>query len=177
MNVTVTGDLDMLTSTIAAIGGGDVNVTSLAGSMDFGSEELFGTSRQLGFGVFTSGPGNVNVTAADAVDVDGSRIAAFDGGNVFVESLDGNVDAGSGGASITGVVTSFVNLSPARPATIRRMFLAAAFLPIRSRIRQRCRGDPAGKYHGAQPKATSSPASVAFFRSAQREFAAGRPLI
>jgi filamentous hemagglutinin family protein len=109
INVTVTGDLDMLTSTIAAIGGGNVNVTSLNGSMDLGSEELFGTSRQLGFGVFTSGAGNVNVTADQDVDVDGSRIAAFDGGDVFVESLNGDVNAGSGGATITGVVTTFVN--------------------------------------------------------------------
>ena len=36
VNVTVSGDLDMLTSTIATIGGGDVNVISTGGSMDLG---------------------------------------------------------------------------------------------------------------------------------------------
>jgi len=35
----------MLTSTIAALGGGDVNVTSVAGAMDLGSQELFSTVR------------------------------------------------------------------------------------------------------------------------------------
>jgi hypothetical protein len=72
LNVTVTGAdpnattsaLNMLTSTIAAVGGGDVNVTCTAGSMNLGSQELFNTKRQVGFGVFTSGnKGNVNVTA------------------------------------------------------------------------------------------------------------------
>jgi hypothetical protein len=41
--------------------------------------------------------------------VDGSRIAAYNGGNITVESTDGNVNAGSGGASITGVSVSFIN--------------------------------------------------------------------
>jgi filamentous hemagglutinin family protein len=109
VNVTITGDLDMLTSTIAALGGGAVNVTSLTGAMDLGSQDLFGTQRQVGFGIFTSGAGDVNVTAQGDIDVDGSRIAAYDGGNITVESTDGNVNAGAGGATITGVGVSFIN--------------------------------------------------------------------
>ena len=99
----------MLTSTIATLGGGDVNVTSLTGSMDLGSEALPGTSQQVGFGVFSAGPGNVNVTAEGDVDVDGSRIAAYDGGNITVESQSGSVNAGAGGATISGVAVSYVN--------------------------------------------------------------------
>ena len=109
INIRVEGDLTMETSTIAAIGGGNVNVTSVAGSMDLGSEELFNKSRQVGFGVFTSGSGDVNVLAAGDVNVDGSRIAAFNGGSVDVESLHGNVNAGSGGATITGAVVTYVD--------------------------------------------------------------------
>ena len=45
-----------------------------------------------------SGGGNINVVAGGDVNVDGSRIAAYDGGNVFVESLRGNVNAGTGGS-------------------------------------------------------------------------------
>ena len=101
--------LDMLTSTIAAIGGGDVNVTSTGGSMDLGSEALYNTSRQVGFGVFTSGGGNVNVTAQGDVKIDGSRVATYNGGNIFVESLTGNVDVGTGGATFTGVGLSLVD--------------------------------------------------------------------
>jgi len=109
LNVTVSGDLNMLTSTIATLGGGDVNVTSTGGSMDLGSEEVFNQTRQVGFGVYTAGPGNVNVTALGDVDIDGSRIAAYDGGNITVESLDGNVDVGTGGATQSGVYFSYVN--------------------------------------------------------------------
>ena len=109
VNVTVTGDLDMLTSTIAAIGGGDVNVTSTGGSMDLGSQELFNTLRQVGFGIFTSGKGNVNVTAFGDINVDGSRIATFNGGNIFIESLTGSVNAGSGGATYNGVGVTYVD--------------------------------------------------------------------
>jgi filamentous hemagglutinin family protein len=106
---TTTSSLDMLTSTIAAIGGGDVNVTSTGGSMDLGSQELFGSSRQVGFGIFTSGKGNVNVTALGSVDINGSRIAAFNGGNVSVESQQGTVNVGSGAATPNGVVVTYVN--------------------------------------------------------------------
>jgi filamentous hemagglutinin family protein len=106
---TTTSSLDMLTSTIAAIGGGDVNVTSTGGSMDLGSQELFNTPRQVSFGVFTSGNGNVNVTALGDVNIDGSKIAAFDGGNVSVESQQGTVNVGSGAETPNGVVVTYVN--------------------------------------------------------------------
>jgi len=110
VNVNVAGNLDLLTSTIAAIGGGDVNVSSTGGSLDLGSQELFNTKRQVGFGVFTSGNhGNVNVTALGDIDINGSRIAAFNGGNVFVESLQGTVNVGSGGNTYTGVGVSYVD--------------------------------------------------------------------
>ena len=126
LNVTVTADqtgtevvdgttilphnsLDMLTSTIAALGGGDVNLTSTDGSMDLGSQALFNTSRQVGFGVFTSDGGNVNVVAQGDINIDGSRVATYNGGNIFVESLAGNVDVGSGGDTSTGVGVSFID--------------------------------------------------------------------
>ena len=109
INLRVEGDLTMETSTIAALGGGNVNLTSVAGSMDLGSQELFNNQRQIGFGVFTSGIGDVNVVAAGDVNVDGSRIAAFNGGSVNVESLHGSVNAGSGGATITGAGVSYVD--------------------------------------------------------------------
>ena len=100
----------MLTSTIAAIGGGDVNVTSTGGSMDLGSQELFGNElREVGFGIINSGNGSVNVTALGDIDINGSRIASYNGGNIFIESLQGNVNAGSGGATYIGVPVSYVD--------------------------------------------------------------------
>jgi len=110
LNVTVSGNLDMLTSTIAVIGmGGNVNVISTGGFMNLGSQELFNTSRQVGFGIFTSGRGNVDVTALGDIDIAGSRIATYNGGNIYIESLEGTVNVGTGGDTYTGVSVSFVN--------------------------------------------------------------------
>jgi len=109
LNVTVAGTLDMLTSTIAVLGGGDLNVTSTGGSMDLGSQELFGSQREIGFGVFNSGSGDVHVTALGDININGSRIASYNGGDIFVKSLEGNVNAGSGGTQFTGVGVSYVD--------------------------------------------------------------------
>ncbi len=109
LNVTVSGDLDMLTSTIAALGGGDVNVTSTGGSMDLGSPELGAGATTLTLGIYTAGVGNVNVIALGDVNIDGSRIAAFNGGNIFVESTEGNVEVGSGGNQLNHLNYDYVN--------------------------------------------------------------------
>lgn len=111
VNVLVDGDLNMLTSTIASLGGGSVNVT--AGSLDLGSVELAERSTgaaPLAFGIYTAWSGDVNVTATSGdVNINGSRIAAYDGGNVFITALAGNVNAGSGGAIAATVYDSFVD--------------------------------------------------------------------
>jgi filamentous hemagglutinin family protein len=109
LNVTVDGDLSMLTSTIATMGGGDVNVNS-GGAMDLGSQDLFGNpQRQIGFGIYSTGRGNVNVSAVGDIDINGSRIASYNGGNISVESLTGDVNAGSGGANFIQVGVSYVD--------------------------------------------------------------------
>ena len=103
VNGVTTPSLNMPSSTIAALGGGDVNVTSTGGSMDLGSQYLVQfegqimTRDNLGLGIYTSGGGNVNVTALGDINVDSSRIATFDGGDISIESFTGDVNAGSGG--------------------------------------------------------------------------------
>jgi filamentous hemagglutinin family protein len=109
VNVNVAGDLSLLTSTIAALGGGDVNVSSTSGSMDLGSQELFNVQRGVGLGVYTSGRGNVNVTAFGDINIDGSRVAAYNGGNLAIKSLTGNVNAGSGGTTFVSVPVTYVD--------------------------------------------------------------------
>lgn len=98
VDVTVAGNLEMLTSRIASMYGGDVTVTA-GGSMDLGSPELPPGVNADGYGIFTTGGSDVNVTASGDVNIDGSRIATFNGGNIFVESYDGDVEVGSGGNS------------------------------------------------------------------------------
>lgn len=111
LDVTVTGDLNMQSSTIATLGGGDLSVLSTGGNLDLGIEGIVNEGRQVGYGVFTSGPGNVSVTAFGDVNIDGSRIATYDGGNIFVESDTGNVDCGSAGDTYSGVLVDYVNSS------------------------------------------------------------------
>ncbi len=102
IDITLKNDLDMFTSTIATLFGGDVNVTSTGGKLNLGSQDLFGQSR-FAFGIYSSGQGDVHVTAARDINIEGSRIAAYNGGDVFVKSLDGNVNVGSGGNSYVNV--------------------------------------------------------------------------
>ncbi len=101
---TTTSSLTMPSSTIAALGGGSVTVNSTGGTMDLGSQSLLpfeasimNDNGQIGLGIYTSGGGNVNVTALGTINIDSSRIATFDGGNIFIQSLTGDINAGSGG--------------------------------------------------------------------------------
>ncbi|MGA2246108.1 MAG: filamentous hemagglutinin N-terminal domain-containing protein [Verrucomicrobiota bacterium] len=111
INVTTSGNLDLTATTIANGGlSGGIDV-SVGGTLDVG-----GTASALGSasapkGIFTTSGGNVNVTAVGDVDVDGSRIAAFNGGNVDVTSQTGDVNAGTGGQGT--VVLNALQLDPA----------------------------------------------------------------
>jgi len=57
------------------------------------------------------------VTAQEDVDIGGARIATFNGGNVFVTSLDGNVNAGNGANAILIVPIIFFNPALGRLAS------------------------------------------------------------
>lgn len=103
INVTLSGDLTMISSRIASFYGGDVNVTSTGGSLNLGSQEILGSSSGLALGVYTAGHSDVNVTAFGDVEINGSRIAAYNGGEINVESTHGNVDIGSGGTALVRV--------------------------------------------------------------------------
>jgi hypothetical protein len=109
LNVTVGGDINMLSSTIATLGGGDVNVTSTGGSIDLGSQNLVDEAREVGFGIFSAAQGDVSVSTFKDIDIGGSRIAAYDGGNIFVESLTGDINVGSGGDSFNPVELSYTD--------------------------------------------------------------------
>jgi filamentous hemagglutinin family protein len=110
VHVNVTGDLDMVTSTIASMYGGNVSVNSIGGQLNLGSQDLFTDSR-FAFGIYTSGHSDVRVTAAGDINIQSSRIAAYNGGDVFVESTDGDVNVGSGGNRY--VLVPLVSFNPA----------------------------------------------------------------
>src|SRR5208337_3285714 len=98
------GDLDMYSSSIASLNGGNIYINSdgdiNAGSADFSVNTLGAR------GIYTTGQGNVDVYAEGNIDVNGSRIANYDlpradgsttpGGSVTVLSWNGDINAGDG---------------------------------------------------------------------------------
>ena len=107
--------LDMLSSRIASWYGGDVTVVS-GGSMNLGTQEVVPSAGTFAYGIFTidmnigpTGHGNVTVEAQGDININGSRIAAFNGGNVTVTSDGGDVNVGSGGNSFADVDMIYVD--------------------------------------------------------------------
>ncbi|MFO1488229.1 MAG: filamentous hemagglutinin N-terminal domain-containing protein [Verrucomicrobiota bacterium] len=84
-------------------------------------------------GIFTTSGGAVSVTAGNDVNVNGSRIAAYNGGNLTVTSLHGDVNAGAGGSGFVSLQA--LQLNPrtgqltAIPATIPGSGILATTLP------------------------------------------------
>jgi hypothetical protein len=80
-------------------------------------------------GIYTSDQGDVTVIADGDIDLNGSRIATYNGGNVTVESLDGNINAGTGGAGFVSMtayqeVASRSGAAAGQPPTAIGLFLA-----------------------------------------------------
>jgi len=101
IEVKVTGDISLLTSTIASIYGGDVTVKSGGATyLSQGDFALIPPGANMAYGIWTSGHSDVSVVAGQDIDIGGARIATFNGGNVFVRSDYGSVNAGNGANSI-----------------------------------------------------------------------------
>ena len=108
IHVNLAGKLDMYSSSIASLNGGNAYVNA-DGNINVGSAE-FNVSTLNVRGIYTTGQGNVAVYAGGNIDVNGSRIAAYDvrptagsatvtpGGSVTVVSRHGNINAGNGGS-------------------------------------------------------------------------------
>jgi filamentous hemagglutinin family protein len=107
INVNLSGNLDMFSTTISSIAGGDVTVNA-GGSINVGSS-FFSGNDGVARGIFTVDKADVTVIATGDINVSGSRIATYDGGNVTVESLQGNVDAGTGGHGSVAVEKVYVD--------------------------------------------------------------------
>jgi hypothetical protein len=132
LNVTLGGNLEMFSTKIASLNGGDITVVA-EGSVNVGSR-TFTASDANARGIFTVDPSDVTVIARGNIDVNGSRIAGYDGGNVTVRSLEGNVDAGTGGSgsatveklSVDPLTRQILTYSPTIPGS---GILATTFPP------------------------------------------------
>jgi filamentous hemagglutinin family protein len=112
VNVNVTGDISLLTSTIASIYGGGVSVNCGGGLyLSQGNFALIPAGQTVCYGIFTSGDSDVTVVAGQNINIGGARIGTFNGGNVFVESEHGSVNAGNGANSV--LVVPVISLDPA----------------------------------------------------------------
>jgi filamentous hemagglutinin family protein len=96
INLDLTGNLTMYSSAVSSLNGGSINIFA-GGNVIAGSSD-FTVNSAAARGIYTAGQGDVTVIANGDINVAGSRIAAYDGGNVTVESLNGNIDAGNGGS-------------------------------------------------------------------------------
>lgn len=94
ISVTANGNLTMFSSSIASENGGNISVDA-TGTVSLGSS-LFSVNTLGARGIYTTSGGDVSVIGGGDIDVNGSRIATYNGGDITVESLDGNVNAGSG---------------------------------------------------------------------------------
>jgi filamentous hemagglutinin family protein len=103
INITTPGNLEMTSTSIhnqGYLGGINLNV---GGSLDVGGQDTaFGNAGDPK-GIYTESGGDVSVLVNGDVNVDSSRIAAYNGGNVTIESLNGNVNAGTGGNGFVNV--------------------------------------------------------------------------
>ena len=133
LNVTTLGDLSMTSTKISNESlGGNVDVT-VGGALNVGDQFSTLGDPTLPKGIYTTGGGNVTVTAQGDVDINGSRIATYDGGNIAVESQTGDVNAGTGGAGYVAftalqldpLTDSLINI----PATIPGSGIVATTVP------------------------------------------------
>jgi len=107
INVNLVGDLNMFSTTISCVNGGNISVAA-GGNVNLGST-YFTANDAVARGIFSTDGGNVSVVDNGDVNINGSRIAAYDGGNVTVESLFGNVNVGTGGQGSAAVEEIYVN--------------------------------------------------------------------
>ncbi|MGA2176872.1 MAG: filamentous hemagglutinin N-terminal domain-containing protein [Verrucomicrobiota bacterium] len=133
LTINVSGNVDMTSSKIAdegLLGGLQLTVGH---TLDVGGQFTTFGDPNAAKGIFTTSGGGISITAGGDVNVDGSRIATYDGGNINIRSTTGDVNAGSGGVGY--VTMEGLELNPhtgklvAIPATIAGSGILATTLP------------------------------------------------
>ncbi|HAM73845.1 MAG TPA: hypothetical protein DCM86_19615 [Verrucomicrobiales bacterium] len=107
LDIDLAGDFDALSSSVTSRYGGDIHLTS-GGRINVGSQELTSDSG-VPRGIVSLWAGNIDVRAHGDIEVNGSRIATYDGGNIHLYSETGSVDAGKGGSGFVIVEKPYVD--------------------------------------------------------------------
>ena len=107
ININLDGDLDMISTTISSIAGGEITVNAL-GRIKVGAR-VYQARNNAVRGIFTTVKANISVITGGDITLDGSRIAAYDGGNIFVSSLAGSFDDALPGSDPLNITKVFGN--------------------------------------------------------------------
>lgn len=105
LDIAVGGDLEMTRSSIETDNGASIAIhgldgpeTPVGGVVNVGTNQRpagseFGTT----FGILTKRGGGIDIKATDNIEVNASRVATFGGGDIRMTSMQGDINAGSGG--------------------------------------------------------------------------------
>jgi filamentous hemagglutinin family protein len=116
IDISVGNNLLMTTSRIYTYAGASISIHGTNGSesavgdgtnlpegqvhgvVDVGTNDL-GTSTEPDRGIATVGGGSIDILAKNDVNVNASRVATFGGGDIRITSIEGDINAGFGGAN------------------------------------------------------------------------------
>ena len=103
LDVTTLGNLTLTSSAIANVGYLGGIQLNIGGELDAGGQFSQAGEAGAAKGIFTTSGGGVSVMAQGNVNVDGSRINTYNGGNINITSVNGDVNAGAGDAGYVNV--------------------------------------------------------------------------
>jgi hypothetical protein len=128
IGMTLSGNLRMTSSQIASFNGGNITISS-SGSISVGGQDSF-ASDSTPKGIYTAHGGNLSVHAAGDINVEDSRIATYDGGDITVISDSGNVDAGAGAKGFFSVTTSQIDPATGQPEIRNDRFFGSGIMAL-----------------------------------------------
>jgi filamentous hemagglutinin family protein len=98
LSVTTHGNLSLTSSEIANESYRGGILLEVGGQLDVGGQFTTFGDANAPKGIFTTSGGSISIRAQGDVNVNSSRVAAYNGGNIYIKSLLGDINAGDGGA-------------------------------------------------------------------------------
>ncbi len=115
------GNLDLISSQIYTLSGGNISILVPGGSIDVGlAFTPVGVAQKPAseLGIVAQGSGNIDIFADGDVNVNASRIFTLGGGNILIWSDTGSIDAGNGSKSSLSVPPPTVQVASDGTITI-----------------------------------------------------------
>jgi hypothetical protein len=101
--IKASGNLSMTSTRIASLGyRGNIDIQA-GNTVDVGSQESFFGDPDSPKGIYTASGGSISVFSVHDLNVNGSRIATYNGGSIIAYSQLGDVNAGSGNAGYVSI--------------------------------------------------------------------------